>query len=1079
MANLDAERNPVEVLAGEFAARYRNGERPAVSEYCEQHPEYAEEIRELFPSIVMMERLKQREKSHFESAQQRTRFAGRQLDHLGDYEIVREIGRGGMGVVFQAVQASLGRTVAVKVLSQAATASERQVQRFEREARAAARLHHTNIVPVFGVGHEEDLHFYVMQYIEGVGLDEVLQSLKVFAAELAETDAGARSDSAVSHHQGSSAVALANALRFGSFVGRPRSDSRQRELQVLETRPSLPKNSTLDANKAKESADSNSALQDSVASAVLVGGEATIAGSAPPAAKLTPPPTFGIQYFKGVARIGLQSAEALQYAHGQGVLHRDIKPGNLLIDPSGTVWITDFGLAKVTEHQDLTKSGDVVGTIRYMSPEQFDGRSEARSDLYSLGLTLYEFLTLRPACDDTAIKQLLDQRTRDTLDRPRSLNPDIPRDLETIVLKAMSVEPESRYASASDMAEDLERFLDDRPILARRATPVERVWRWSRRNPALASLSFTAVSLAALLFIVLGVAYVRVDAQRVKVLDANRRAQDNLDLAIRTFDKIIEDIGSRGVPQSFEWELDEEDAPPRFETVVTAADAELLQDLLGVFDAFALQNPENLQAETARAYRRVGDIQKRLGNLAEAERKYQQALDLHSQLAAARPRETKNIVAHSEVLSELADTHWQAGQFEQNWSRLDAARDLLLAQPPAVAKSPEIRFALAQAYLDAMPPYVPRRRGGGDRPGRNRQPGSGGSRGRGVGPTRQPPTRNDGTEDATKGSGEIAPPRPERSVREGTYRGSSRGPSSQRGGWGRRWQALTGYMAKAEELLKGLLEEQPANRDYRLAMARCCRGQYLLDGIGREPSEHRCDRAVSLLEDLVEDFPNEPTFRFELADTLSIVTSVSPGDDEATAQLEQASAMAEELVRQFSTVPDYRFLLANCVFRLARAHSQSGRFTEASELIHKTLELQRALVQQYPSAVRYQMLLSRTYVELARGLMRQDAIEEARDTLVHAIEEVDAARQRSGESRGPRRDLGGLLRELAEAHQKLGDGSKAEATRARARDLFGGRSRMRMKDEGEGSGKPDQVFSSSRLLPPPAFFCLNWLLSSA
>ncbi len=201
----------------------------------------------------------------------------------------------------------------------------------------------------------------------------------------------------------------------------------------------------------------------------------------------------------------MQVADALQYAHEQGTLHRDVKPGNLLLDGSGTVWVADFGLAKLAEHDNVSRSGDVVGTLAYMPPETFDGQADARSDTYSLGLTLYEMLTLRPAYDGRDRGKLVHRITQGDLAPPRKYNPHIPRDLETIVLKAVAHDAADRYPTAGEFAEDLHRFLDDRPILARRTSAPERLWRWCRRNRLVAALAATALLL---LILVAGVSSV-------------------------------------------------------------------------------------------------------------------------------------------------------------------------------------------------------------------------------------------------------------------------------------------------------------------------------------------------------------------------------------------------------------------------------------------------------------------------------------------------------------------------------------------------------------------------------------------
>ena len=199
-------------------------------------------------------------------------------------------------------------------------------------------------------------------------------------------------------------------------------------------------------------------------------------------------------FHRSVANIGRQAASALVHAHARGVIHRDIKPSNLLLDTDGVVWVTDFGLAKA-EDDGLTQTGDVLGTIRYMAPERFSGQADARSDVYALGLTLYELLILRPAFDSPNRLALIDRVRNLEPPRPRSIDPRIPLDLETIVLRAVEKDPKARYGSADAMSEDLRRFLADEPIRARQISAPERYWRWARRNPMIATLSGAVTAL--------------------------------------------------------------------------------------------------------------------------------------------------------------------------------------------------------------------------------------------------------------------------------------------------------------------------------------------------------------------------------------------------------------------------------------------------------------------------------------------------------------------------------------------------------------------------------------------------------
>jgi eukaryotic-like serine/threonine-protein kinase len=232
-----------------------------------------------------------------------------------------------------------------------------------------------------------------------------------------------------------------------------------------------------------------------------------------------------LRYHREVARIGAEVAGALSYAHGRGVLHRDVKPSNLLIDSRGTPWITDFGLAKFEGGEDLTATGDIVGTIRYMAPERFEGRSDARCDIYALGVTLYEMLALRPAFEGPDRAGLI-RRIMEACPTPlRRLDPRISRDMETVVHKAMARCPSDRYASAAELAEELRRVVENRPIRARRLPPHEQLWRWCRRNPLVAGLSASAATLTLLVAILSTAAAVHLRHNNAEVREHLRRAE--------------------------------------------------------------------------------------------------------------------------------------------------------------------------------------------------------------------------------------------------------------------------------------------------------------------------------------------------------------------------------------------------------------------------------------------------------------------------------------------------------------------------------------------------------------------------
>jgi serine/threonine protein kinase len=449
MTSSSSDRNPVEALAEEFLERFRRGERPALSEYTGKFPELASQIRDLFPALVMLEDVRPASRGEAEGGP--APAEGKRLERLGDYRILREVGRGGMGIVYEAEQESLGRHVALKVLPAHTLLDPRQLQRFQREARAAARLHHTNIVPVFDVGESDGLHYYAMQLIHGQGLDQVLaELLRLHKHSVGAVSEPAENPKAPAHRDtdAASALAVAQALLTGVF--------------------SMPGSAGQEGARPGAPAVSSSSVH-------LPGQKDS--------ARLS---SSGRAYWESVARIGIQVAEALAYAHALGTLHRDIKPSNLLLDTQGIVWVTDFGLAKGSDSENLTHTGDVVGTLRYMAPERFQGKTDGRSDLYSLGLTLYELLTLRPAFDASERSKLLHQVLHEEPPRPRKLNPAVPRDLETIVVKAIARDPAHRYQGAAELAEDLRRFTEDQPIRARPVSEAEKMWRWCRRNPTLA-----------------------------------------------------------------------------------------------------------------------------------------------------------------------------------------------------------------------------------------------------------------------------------------------------------------------------------------------------------------------------------------------------------------------------------------------------------------------------------------------------------------------------------------------------------------------------------------------------------------
>lgn len=423
--------DPLLVSAVEsIADRMRRGEEVDIEEIARQFPGQTEYVRELVETLHQLSQLQRDDSILDEESGDSTVSGPTQLRRIGEYEVLRRIAAGGMGIVFEARQSSLDRRVALKVLRLISGLDERQLQRFENEARAAATLHHPNIVPVFDFGEDRGIHYYAMQYIDGPSLAEVISFMRSCCQDCKE------------------ATPIADT---GKLETRNLSDSTKSRLQS--------------AAAVRSARDPDS-------------------------------------YISMVIRWGIQAAEAIGHAHEHGVLHRDIKPGNLLLDCEGDVWVADFGLARHSGSVTVTIPGDIIGTIRYMSPEQAIGHGkfvDHRSDVYSLGVSLYEMLSLQPAFDGDDRNELLHQISSLEPVRLTSINPWMPQELQSIVGKAIAKDPADRYQSAEELANDLKRYLSQEPIQARPPTIFNRSVRWIQRNRTVTVAAFVV-------FLTLGVA---------------------------------------------------------------------------------------------------------------------------------------------------------------------------------------------------------------------------------------------------------------------------------------------------------------------------------------------------------------------------------------------------------------------------------------------------------------------------------------------------------------------------------------------------------------------------------------------
>ena len=1019
----DDDRNPVDILADEFSERLRNGENPSITEYVRRRPDLEEDIRELFPTISMMEQFRKKQQVDTQLTQQSARLDAEKLKQLGDFRVIREVGRGGMGVVYAAEQQSLKRFVALKVLAPNVTGSENELRRFKREAEAAARLHHTNIVPIFGTGESDGLHFIVMQLVDGVPLNEAIESV------LIDSDSTERPEhNDPPSHDSFTAAMAASALLTGSTLQPTAASiaaSLKSEAPTIQTplrQPPRKENGSGRRHTMLTPPSTASILgpvkRDQPSSPLLDDHNAVEDTDEP---STSPQPTavrrnLGRRYWNSSAGIVAEIADALAYAHEQGVVHRDVKPSNILFDRAGAVWITDFGLARHEDQEAVTRTGDIIGTLRYMAPEQCNGVGDTRSDIYSLGLTLYELITLQPAFPEARHGVLIQQKHDGAFPRPRSIDPSIPRDLETITLKACSTDPAHRYQTAAEFAADLRNFMDEMPVQARHITSAERLWRWSRRNPVTAALSGLSFALLIAVAAVTAVGNYRTglalaDAQRErknaesernlaqternnaqternKALAAatkaqkeeehakqeSERAEANLQIAVRAFEEIIANIASRGIPQSMTFasaedgnEDPESGDPPATssDAVVTQADAELLESLLRFFDEFASRNSADLQAQSADARRIIGDIHQRLGRLDDAAEGYREALKIVESLAEASPENTDLILKRARILNDLGVTLSRRGSFREPYELHQKAQKLI-SETEELMESKEGRFALAETHnlmasigsrTGVTRLYAALSSDGSFRPPGRRRPSRPSSQTGNSKPatTTNPKTTGSQTANTQTGSGQ-----------SGTTQ-STQGTGRSRSGSSQVRRILDSY-EQAVSILTELIDQEPSSGRFRLALAQCFRNRMAFSRmIGHRSLERESlEESIQYLDDLTRDFPNVPVYQFELADTLCLNVTRPPGerDAEYEERVRRAVSICKTLTTAYPTFAEYRALMATSLSRLAAIHRSGGEIDAARRALLEALEIQRELTAEYDSVSSYRILYIYTVMSL-------------------------------------------------------------------------------------------------------------------
>ena len=587
----------------EYLAELECGGRPSQEELIAQHPDLEDVLRAYLRELDQLHQAGL--PKSFSARENPAARVNGERGRLGDFQIIREVGRGGMGVVYEAQQLSLDRRVALKVLPFAATLDARQLKRFKNEAQAAAQLHHNQIVPVYAVGCDRGVHYYAMQFIEGQSLAEIIQELRELSPPRPDEQREAQSEGA----------------RPAGVVGNPTTSSNS----TVEPRTAIvtPRSSILDPQSST--------------------------------------------FFRAAAELIVQAALALEHAHQLGVVHRDIKPANLLVDASGNLWITDFGLARGRTEQGLTRSEDLVGTLRYMSPEQAlakRGVVDHRTDIYSLGVTLYETLTLEPAYAGSDRDDLLRQIALCAPRPPRRLRPSVPVALETIVLKAIAREPERRYSSAQDLADDLERFLDNRPIKAVRPTLWERLTKWCGRHKPVLMAAAVLGTLAAVGLIACTILIWREkEAAKASAAQAEiqrQRAEANFSQALLGAWELLQPLGDE--------RLDDNSPKAR------ALRLELVKRGAKFFQAFVHEesNDPIVRFESARACELLASVYCAHQRVESARDMTGRAVKLYEALATDDPSKTiyrQSAAATCYSMGMLYKSINQPGSAEQEWAR--------------------------------------------------------------------------------------------------------------------------------------------------------------------------------------------------------------------------------------------------------------------------------------------------------------------------------------------------------------------------------------------------------------------------
>jgi serine/threonine-protein kinase len=937
-----------------------NGRQPDPEELRARYPEFAAELAEFFAHRAHLDRLAAPLRPVAQAASQVTPpgmqppTLGSETDaspegprrHFGDYELLAEIARGGMGVVYRAHQVSLNRTVALKMILAGNLASPADVQRFHSEAEAAAHLDHPHIVSIYEVGERDGQHYFSMKVIEGGSL----------------------------------------AQHVGRFPPEPRA----------------------------------------------------------------------------AARLLATVAAAVHHAHQHGILHRDLKPGNILLDANGQPHVTDFGLARrLAADKGLTQSGAIVGTPSYVAPEQMADTKRAlttAADVYALGAILYELLTGRPPFQGaTPLDTLLQARDQEP-ERPRALNSRVDRDLETICLKCLQKDPRKRYGSAEALAQDLERWLAGEPIRARRSSAGERLVKWVRRRPASAALA--AVSGLAAVGLLLGAwghtAQMRValreaqaareeaDRQRVRA-DATarglvrsvqtaeaqqQRARENLEKALDAVDKMLAEVGERRLANV-----------PQMEPVRRR----LLEDALALCTGLLQENSTEPAARRGMglAYRRMGTIYSLLGRDDEAEKYYRSALTIQQELVAVFPSEEaygEELAATQTNLGILLRRRKQPAEVEKLFRQALEFYSKLSARAPDV---PGYRAGLARGYHNLATL---------------------------LGDARRHPEAEELYRKAIALHGQLVKELPTRPGYQHDLAGHHVNLGSLLARTDRLREAEESYR-QALTLREKLIQSWSQRAPYRegLGYTYRCLG-HLLAGQHSPEARKAYGQAVSLGEKLAADFPKVPAYRSQLADTYAeLARFLRDGHriPEAVDCYKKARVWREKLVAEFPAEPAFQqgleavqqqldlllperekleprrlgqeravrdqeavveteprnarqhATLRGCYGALAATLVAMREQAAAEQVFRQAVAFAEKLVADFPGEPEPRATLGAVLHDLAQGVALRGQLEEARRLYLRACESQQAALKNSPQHATCRASLSNHLKSLAETELKL------------------------------------------------------------